>query len=286
MSSPEAESHIFDTVAGAVELRASDGRTLRDFYAGALGLSASDADRGVELRDSEGRLLVVIDAESAAGAAPDPNPGAGLFHTAFRYRDRAALGTAVKRASEGGAAYQGASDHGVSEAVYFGDPEGNGIELYRDRPFADWPASGEGVEMVTLPLDLRRLLADAGPEADVASADVGHVHLQVSDLDASVGFYRDVLGFAVRQMLPGAGFLAEGLYHHHLGMNAWHSAGRPAAPPDRPGLTGYELALLSADAVATAAERAAGAGHAVESDADLTVLTDPDGLVVRLRSRA
>jgi catechol 2,3-dioxygenase len=285
----EELDHLFDTVVGTVALRVGDLDLQRRFYADAIGLELRDgADPAItELSDAEGRVLVRLDSSRSAGSRPVSPRHTGLFHMALRYGDRASLGAAAARAIQAGAALGGASDHLVSEAVYLADAEGNGIELYRDRPFEEWPRSDDGrIGMDTLPLDLRALLSEAAPAAGVATADVGHIHLRTADVHAGAAFYRDLVGLEVRQLLGGqAAFLAEGLYHHHVGMNSWHSAGGRPVPEDRPGLDSYELRLQSAERVEAAVQRLEDAGTEVERGDGTISFLDPDRTRVVLSSR-
>jgi catechol 2,3-dioxygenase len=281
-------SHLFDTVVGAVTLRASDPGRVRDFYERAIGLVARDeADSGVALADADGRTLIRLDSSLAGGSEPVTEPHTGLFHNAFRYPDRAALGAAVARTIEIAPIFEGASDHGVSEAVYFRDPEGNGVELYRDRPFEEWPVAGEGrVGMFTRPLDLAALLSEATHDGLPARCDIGHIHLQTADVDVTAAFWRDALGLDERQRFgPQAVFLAEGLYHHHIGANTWHSAGAPPAPRDRPGLDSFELRLRSAERVDRTAARLEDAGVDVKRAGEHVAFADPDGNRVLVGAR-
>jgi catechol 2,3-dioxygenase len=286
-ATPEELDHLFDAVVGAVVLRAGDLDLQTRFYAEALGLHplAGEGDT-VDLTDAQGRALVRLDASRSGGKSPASPRHAGLFHTAFRFPDRAQLGAAVSRVLQAGAGLSGASDHLVSEAIYLSDPEGNGIELYRDRPFDEWPTDGGEVRMDTLPLDVRALISEAEPIPEVAAADVGHIHLRTADVDSTAAFYRDLVGLDVRQLWGGqAGFLAEGLYHHHVGMNSWHSAGAPPVPEDRPGLEGFELRLRSAERVDGAAGRLEGAGVEVERSNGRVAFRDPDRTRVVLAAR-
>lgn len=279
---------IFETVVGAVSLRVSDIDLMRAFYGRAIGLEArGEEPAAAELAEAGGTVLVRLDSSTAQGAETMTIAHTGLFHTAFRYPDRAALGAAVKRTAGAGAAYQGASDHGVSEAVYFGDPEGNGIELYRDRPYEEWPSAEPGrVGMFTAPLDVEALLEEAEEPAGAAALDIGHVHLMVSDAERSLGFWRDVVGLDERQRFgPQAIFLAEGLYHHHVGANSWHSSGADPAPPDRPGLESFEINLASAESVDATAARLEAAGVTLVVDDGKIAFEDPDGIRVLLASR-
>jgi catechol 2,3-dioxygenase len=288
---PRAEelAHLFDTVVGTVTLRASDAGRVADFYVRGVGLStAEETATSVELADAEGRVLLRLDTSSAAGSSPLAEPHTGLFHNAFRYPDRAGLGAAVARTIEAAPIFEGASDHGVSEAAYFRDPDGNGVELYRDRPYEEWPAAAEGrVGMFTRPLDLAALIADAGPGELPATCDIGHIHLQTADVDAAADFWTGVLGLDERQRFgPQAVFIAEGLYHHHLGANTWHSLGSGPAPKDRPGLESFELRLRSPERVDSAAAglEAAGVSVAASGDGGVT-FADVDSNRVVLRAR-
>jgi len=285
----EELARLFDTVVGTVVLRVGDLETQRRFYERALGLASSEAGDGVvELSDAEGRVLMRLDATRSAGAAPAPFLRTGLYHTAFRFPDRAALGAATKRAYEARAIFQGASDHGVSEAVYLQDAEGNGIEIYRDRPYEEWPPGEPGkVGMFTAPLDVAALVRDSADTPEVARCDVGHIHLMVSDIERTMAFYTEVVGLDERQRFgPAAGFLAEGLYHHHVGANTWHSRGASAPPETEPGLDGYELRLRSPERVEAAAERLEAAGVELERQNGAITFRDPDSIRVTLSTRA
>ena len=285
MASADELSHVFDSVVGTVTLRASDAGAQRTFYEEGIGLTTSSEEGAVtELRGVDEHPLIRLDASTSAGAEPVPVPHTGLFHTAFRYPDRASLAAAVARTAQVAREFQGASDHGVSEAVYFADPEGNGIELYRDRAFDEWPDAEPGqVGMFTAPLDLPALLEEAGDEV---APDIGHIHLMTADTSRALGFWRDAVGLDERQRFgPSAVFLAEGLYHHHIGPNSWHSAGASPAPADRPGLESFELRLRSDDAVEAAAAGLKQAGVQVERADGPVGFSDPDSNRVVLSVR-
>ena len=163
---------------------------------------------------------------------PAPRRATGLFHTAFVYPTRGQLGAALLRVASERAAFSGASDHLVSEALYLDDPDALGIELYRDRPREAWPAPdpGERIKMDTLPLDLDALAAEA--EGDASGVRIGHVHLKVADVEAAVAFWTQEVGLELMTGWAGqAAFLAAGGYHHHSGANAWYSLGARASTP-------------------------------------------------------
>jgi catechol 2,3-dioxygenase len=229
-----------------VDLRVSDIEASAAFYAQVVGLEvgAASADRA-ELRpfglNGGGAPCLVLHRAEQPGRAP--MRAAGLFHTAFRFRDRAALAAALRRtALELQHPLTGASDHGVSEALYLDDPDGLGIELYRDRPVEDWPQPNpdERVHMFTAPLDLDDLHAadsDAPPEIASLGVDIGHVHLKVGDVDAAAAFWTDVAGMDLMQRFgPDAVFCGRDGYHHHVGANTWASRGQALEPAEGPGL--------------------------------------------------
>jgi catechol 2,3-dioxygenase len=288
VASADDLSHLFDSVVGTVTLRASDKGRQRNFYEDGIGLVTSYDEGGVtELRGAGDLPLVRLDASAAGGAEPVRVPHTGLFHTAFRYPDRASLAAAVARTAPLAREFQGASDHGVSEAIYFADPEGNGIELYRDRSFYEWPQADPGtVAMFTAPLDLPGLLSEAAADGAEEAPDIGHIHLMTADAGRALAFWRDDVGLDERQRFgPSAVFLAEGLYHHHIGANSWHSAGAGPAPPDRPGLESFELRLRDHASVEVAAEGLERAGIAVERDGSGVTFRDVDGHRVHVLQR-
>ena len=285
---PDELEHVFDNVVGTVTLRVSDLGRVRDFYERAIGLTGrEDGSHAVELADAGGRVLLRLDDSVAGGSRTPAGPHTGLFHNAFRYPDRPALGAAVARTVEIAPVFEGASDHGVSDAVYFRDPEGNGVELYRDRPYEEWPAAGEGrVAMYTRPLDLPALLAEAAEQDMPASCDIGHIHLQTADVDVTASFWRETFGLDERQRFgPQAVFLAEGLYHHHIGANTWFSAGARPAPREAPGLEEFELRLRSPERVHAVEERLTKAEVAVHREGEAISFADPDSNRVVARAR-
>src|SRR3954466_1561909 len=229
-----------DTSIADVTLRSADVGRSTAFYREIAGLE----DLGDGALGWKGEPLVRLTSDGVSGGRA-PRAATGLFHTALRYSDRGELGRALVRVLQAGL-LTGASDHGVSEALYLDDPDGNGVELYFDRPREVWPppsAPGDKVGMFTAPLDLEALLAagQAEPE-DGALVDVGHVHLKVSDVERSVEFWSGGLGFEVMaRWLDQAAFLAVGGYHHHIGMNTWQSRGAAAGPRELPGLEGVRV---------------------------------------------
>jgi catechol 2,3-dioxygenase len=277
-----------DTRLGAIRLRAGDVGLLRDFYERAIGLRGLESGDGVVALGAGNGPLVELVSDPDAPARPPRTTG--LFHLALLVPTRADLARALRRVFEAGWHLSGASDHLVSEALYLSDPEGNGIELYRDRPREEWPHEGDEVAMATLPLDLESLLAEPGGDADApampAGTALGHVHLQVSDLDSAARFWVDALGLDVTASLyPGALFVSAGGYHHHVGLNTWAGVGAPRPPAGARGLDRFEVVLPDAEAVAAARERLAAATEV--RDADVGPLAeDPSGNTMLLRTAA
>jgi catechol 2,3-dioxygenase len=218
--------------------------------------------------------------------ARSPRRSAGLYHFAILYPSRVDLGHAVRRLLDVGWPIAGASDHGVSEAIYLADPEGNGIELYVDRDRARWPKENSTLVMPTRPLQLDSLLAQAtGPWPGMAGGTrIGHIHLRISDLARAEAFYSGVLGFAVTvRSYPGALFFAAGGYHHHIGANIWAGTHLAPSDPQAPGLRTFAVHLPDRAALAHAVRRIQRAGWPLESATDYgrsvaCTVRDPDGI--------
>jgi catechol 2,3-dioxygenase len=279
----------------SVQLDVSDLPRSIDFYERTLGLPliSRDEHRAQLGPDPLAPALVLSDI-----AAPTPlPPGAtGLYHVAWLHPTRAALAETVRRVAATRWPFEGATDHGVSEALYLSDPDGLGIEIYVDRPREQWqrPSNGHGVKMVTLPLDLDDLLAqqtDKPAPVLAPQTGIGHVHLKVSDVPRAAAFYRDALGLQEQAQLPSAAFLAAGGYHHHVGVNSWQSHGASAAPASAPGLRRVEFELSDTDALdalertlAEAPDQASRAAAVRGSAAELSV-HDPDGQLLSFAVR-
>jgi catechol 2,3-dioxygenase len=280
-----------DTSVGRVRLRVADVDALAEFYERVVGLHSVERENGLaRLGPEDGEPLVEL--VSAPDAPRRPSFSTGLFHLAILVPDRAELARSLARVAGGGWRLTGASDHLVSEALYLRDPEGNGIEIYRDRPREGWekdPRLGE-LRMASLPLDLDSVLGELDSSDEDAAGGMpagttmGHVHLQVADIPAAEGYYEGALGLGVRvRSYPQALFLAAGDYHHHLGVNTWASQGAPAPPEDALGLDRWELVLPGEEERDAVADRLAAAGDVVQSD-DGILATDPSGIRLLLTS--
>lgn len=223
-----------DTSMGAVTLRVGDLEAMSTYYTQAFALDAlEERSRGREVHRvlGRGRTPLVRLVHTPDLPAVDPRQ-AGLFHTAFLFDDAATLAATVYRAAQQPASrFVGSSDHLVSEAFYFTDPEGNGVELYTDRARHLWTRNGDQIVMATNYLDPRaylqqHLTQEAVDAGSALGGVVGHVHLQVGDIATARAFYVDALGFEATQTdYPGALFASAGGYHHHVAMNVWNSRG-------------------------------------------------------------
>ena len=291
-SSPTAPDRIAPaTRMGTVRLTVSDLGRSRAFYEQSMGLGARAlADGEVALGVGDERALVEV-REDRSATPRDPR-ATWLFHLALLLPSRLDLAHALGRLAESRWPLDGASDHLVSEALYLSDPDGNGIEIYRDRAREEWTQGEIGPEMATLPLDLRSLADElqtaTGPQPEApAQTTIGHVHLQVAELREVECFYAGLLGFDVTvRGYPGALFVSAGGYHHHLGLNTWHSAGSPAPAPGSLGLGSYEILLPDEDELARVTARLAGAGISAEPDLEHggQLVRDPSGNAALLRA--
>ena len=260
---------------GKVSLIVHDLAAIAAFYQQVVGLHLLSSDGTVAALGVGDTVLLELRQDKAARRrAPQE---AGLFHTAFLLPDRADLGRWAKHASATRAPVVGASDHLVSEAIYLADPEGNGIEIYADRPPQEWRWRDGLVEMATDALDVPALIASGGEndwQGFPTGSTVGHVHLQVGSLAPAEEFYAGVLGLEVTCRYPGGIFYAAGSYHHHIATNIWNSRGAPVRTPST-GLADVEILAPpeTLDAIGTRAGQPA--------DARLTLL-DPWGTPITI----
>jgi catechol 2,3-dioxygenase len=275
-----------ETRLGSIRLRVADVGLLRDFYQRVIGLPPLVADGSVTSFGVGDTALVEL--LSSPDASPRPPATTGLFHLALLVPSRTDLADALRRVWEAGWHLSGASDHLVSEALYLSDPEGNGIELYRDRPRDEWRHVGDELEMATLPLDLENLLRESAggqetplmPEGTV----LGHVHLQVADLAAAQAFWVDALGLDMTvRSYPGALFASAGGYHHHVGLNTWAGAGLPQPPAGARGLDRFEVVVPDPEAVAAARVRLVAVADVQDVDGGV-LAEDPSGNTLFVRA--
>jgi catechol 2,3-dioxygenase len=280
-----------DTMLGPVRLTVSQLDRSRAFYERAIGLRATELDDGTLALGAGGEpALIELRGDSSAPSLNRRAPG--LYHLAILVPTRRDLAFALARLAQTRWPLDGASDHMVSEALYLSDPDGNGIEIYRDRPRQDWPRSGGRLEMATLPLDLDGLIDELRDARELQAqaprgTRIGHVHLQVADLAEAEAFYHGVLGFDVMvRGYPGALFVSAGGYHHHIGLNTWHSAGAAPAVPGSVGLRSFTVELPNERELAGVQARAQAAGIATTDVPEGVLMHDPFGTGVIMSSSA
>ncbi len=267
-----------ETQMGGLTLRVADLNRSLQFYEGVLGFHriSKDGTRAVLGAEGTPPLLTL---QELPGARPMPLRASGLYHFAILVPSRADLGRSLRRLIDAGIEI-GQGDHLVSEALYISDPDGNGIEIYRDRPRSTWKWNGSTVRMATDPVDIQGVLAEGARDTRPwtglpAGTRIGHMHLQVSDTQKAADFYHGVLGFDITAQMPGAVFLSAGGYHHHLGANSWNSRGAGPAPAGTAGLESFVIEVPDAQEQERLAERLTQAGVPVTRSDGRLLLRDP-----------
>jgi catechol 2,3-dioxygenase len=270
---------------GAIGLVARDLDGLTNFYRDLLGLTVLEqTGHGSRLGVGD---VALIEIEYQPNAKPDDPAQAGLYHTAFLMPTRQDHARWIMHIMKARLPISGASDHGVSEAFYLDDPEGNGIEVYSDRPRERWNWENGLVTMQTKQLDIEAILQ----EIDAASATypaapqglrIGHVHLRVGNIEKAEDFYRGTLGLDLTRRRGGATFMSSGGYHHHVGANVWHSDGAGLRDADRAGLAWFSIETADDAAYNAAVTRLKAAGAPLHSLAAGIETADPFGTRVRI----
>jgi catechol 2,3-dioxygenase len=272
-----------DTQLGVVTLTVADLTRSVDFYRDVLGFKVLKEDKGSALLGAGNSPLLALHEVKGAGPAPTNRDGfTGLYHFAILVPTRADLGRSLYNVVKSGYPLGGASDHLVSEALYLSDPDGNGIEIYRDRPRADWPRMNGQIRMASDPLDLHALIKEAQNdprpwEGLAEGTRLGHMHLQVGDIPQARDFYHGVLGFdiIVEMERMGAIFLSAGGYHHHIGANTWHSRGGRPSPEGSAGLRHFSVHLPDAEALGQVLARLDAVGIPYREETNGVMVEDP-----------
>jgi catechol 2,3-dioxygenase len=226
------------------------------FYTDVLGLQLARREAAVAGLSVGAEELIVLHETPGARSV---SRHSGLYHVALLYPSRLELARVAQRIMDSETPIQGASDHGISEAIYLPDPDGNGIELAADYPREGWPDLTDIDSIAPNPLDMARLFnlvsgREPEPEADPETT-IGHVHLHVGDLDKGLEFYRELLGFDLVTHIDTAAFVSAGGYHHHLAFNTWQGKGAPPTPEGSAGIHHWTVELPQASDVAAARER-------------------------------
>ncbi len=273
---------------GRSHLVVSDLDRVKQFYETMLGLRVIEQTASGAVLGAGGKPLLTL--TTGGHVARAPRNAAGLFHTAFLLPDRNELGHWLAHAVAHGVRLDGASDHLVSEAIYLSDPEGNGIEVYADRPVRDWRFLSDGtVEMATLPLDLQGLYDKAPKTAWGGMTDraaIGHMHLQVGNIPQADRFYEGVLGLKKMAAYPGASFFGAGTYHHHIAANIWNSRGATVREGGMSGLSDYSLTFNDRNALDKALATLENLEIPVTRTAEGHALKDPWGIGLTLTAAA
>lgn len=274
------------TRIGALALSVANLERSIAFYTEALGFAVLDrTDAEATLGRSQIPLLRL---QEQPAARPWTTEGmTGLYHGAILLPSRADLGLWLGHYLRLGYPPPGQGDHFVSEALYLRDPDGHGLEIYADRPRSTWIWEKGRIRMGVGPVDLRGLLAEAQQSGRTWSGlpegtTIGHIHLQVGDIAQAQAFYHDVLGFDVVATMPSALFVSAGGYHHHLGLNTWHSLGASPAPADSVTLRYFSLVFRSLAARAEVAARLTAAGIPFLDEDHALIVHDPWQNEVRL----
>lgn len=276
------------TQVGLLALSVADlGRSL-EYYTKAIGFSVLEQrESQAVLGVGETPLLVLME---QPGATQWPRGGrsyTGLYHFAILLPTRADLGRWLRNWFSLGMTSIGQGDHNVSEALYLEDPDGHGIEVYRDRPRSEWQWVDGRVQMGTGPVDIQGAMADADAEGQPwnglpEGTRIGHVHLQVGDINEAAAFYHDVLGFDIVASMPSALFISAGGYHHHIGMNIWHSRSASPAPEGSVALKFFTVEFPDEAARQAVVERVEQAGLPVGTGGESRVVNDPWGNTILL----
>lgn len=279
-----------DTAMGAVTLKVAGLDRMVDYYQHGVGLTllAQEGDSAILGRPGNPSLVL----QHAPELTHASESAAGLYHTAFLFAEKADLAASVYSvAQKHPNTFTGSSDHLVSEAFYFDDPEGNGVELYWDRDRADWKWNDGSIGMGTLYLDPNRFLQENLTEVgatDTGDGDtgVGHVHLKVGSIQTAKQFYVDTVGFETTfEYGTQALFVSAGGYHHHLGMNTWHSSGAGTRTPAL-GLGEVSIQVPTTDDLGALTERLTSRGIQLTNDGRELRFDDPWSNLIRVTAVA
>jgi catechol 2,3-dioxygenase len=281
-----------DARVGRVRLRVGELGQALQLYRDVLGFEV-ERDDGARVTlaprgSAEKRGLIILEEQPGIARRPARPVSTGLYHVALLVPTRGDLGRTLIRLHQSHYPLRGMSDHAVSESLYLDDPDGNGLEIYADRPRAEWPVEGGVVQMTVNPMDVEGVIA-AGRERPEpwtglpTDTVVGHVHFTVSRMERSVAFYRDVIGFDVMMRMPSLTAVSAGGYHHHLNLNTWAGEGAPPDSDRVAGLLGWELVVPGVQARRALIDRLSAAGALTSPSGGITA-SDPDRIPLELQA--
>jgi len=266
------------TTVGAVALTISNLERSLAYYQENLGLSLQRQENGTAWLGAGSNTFLILTEQPGARR---PGRTTGLYHFAILTPSRLALAKSLRHLADTQTRVSGFADHLVSEAIYLSDPDGNGIEIYCDRPRDEWPRLDGQIQMASDPLDLEGIMGELEGRDEPwtglhPETILGHMHIHVAHLPAALTFYRDVIGFDLMvQWAESAGFLSAGGYHHHLGVNTWNGVGAPPPPPGSVGMRWFTVVLPGQEELERVTENVRRAGVPVEEHEDGVLVRDP-----------
>ena len=275
-----------DTTLGAVHLTVKDLARSLDFYQQSLGFRVHNTEPSIAHLGAGNATLVSLYENKQARFYPKTT---GLYHFAVLVPSRLQLAYSLQNLAETRTQVQGFADHLVSEAIYLADPDGNGIEIYRDRTRDAWEITNGQLKMGSEPLDIESILGELqGTDGVWSNLDpatiIGHMHLHVAAIQEAEDFYHEVLGFdKILRYGPSASFLSAGGYHHHIGLNTWNGVGAPQPPPDALGLRYFEIQYPSDDALQSAINLIQKSEVPIQKQDNGWLVRDPSGNTALLR---
>ncbi|RCW52380.1 VOC family protein [Halanaerobium sp. ST460_2HS_T2] len=268
-----------------ISLRVRDLEESLEFYTEIMGFKILEEKKNkVRLSvNNSTPIVTLVYSEDIIEKIPNRT---GLYHYAMLMPKRYQLGTFLKNLREKNYDITGGADHGVSEAIYIKDPDGNGIEIYSDYKSSEWPQSNGQIEMITDPLDYKELLSETGDKkwnGMPEKAKIGHIHLHVSDLEKSEKFYVQGLGFNIIQKLGGSAlFLSTGGYHHHIGLNTWNGVGAAPLPENAAGMEYYTIKFPDQESRSESIENLKQLGYQVREEDNDIFTEDPAANSIKL----
>lgn len=273
------------TFIGQVDLKVSNLERSLAFYQYVIGFRVLEQSDGKAILTADGKTPL-LSIEQPEQVSPKQPRTTGLYHFALLLPKRSDLARVLQHFIQHQIPLQGASDHLVSEALYLADPDGNGIEIYADRPSSSWAWANGQVVMDTRALDIRDLLQEGeGAQWDGLPAEtlMGHIHLHVSSLQEAETFYGHGLGFDVVSRLGNqALFISTGRYHHHIGLNTWNGVGAPAPAENSAGLASFDIVFPDEEARKSAVRRLKAMGVTVHESQAAWITEDPSHNRIRL----